>query len=487
MTRLLLLTAWLVCADPPAKIPQAPLPAEKSAKVAEKEKPTPTIILPPPPPVLPAGEIRAEHRDAFEKWMDTAVGCLKRHLDGVQLLDAPTLQRLQTDLAAANIDWRSFLLPGDKNLEFPDMLYQTEFREFPLYIANPAHLLRQITHRFPEASDVLPDGTIPNSSFFTNTCIPSFTPRRLCAEVASFQPRGLMTITKVKKNRTSEGIWVKDETGQKYICLFDSPFCPEMSSSAEFIGSTLARIIGYNLPKICITTVEGTGDKLYDGRRVVATVALKNFKDGWRYNCFRSRREVRALQLMGAWVSNVDQTEQNTGMTIDDAGVCRHYVIDFGAALGSFTFRPQLPRMGWTRLFDAYQQFTQPLYDHHLRPVPWEAPYRIHSAAVGYFTANFDPDRWQPFYRNMGFIEITEWDRVWIARRIAQVSDEQIRAVVGLAGYTHPSDTDYVATVLIQRRDVIVRRYLPGVKAPAAYPDADAEAVPAPTPTPHKE
>lgn len=199
---------------------------------------------------------------------------------------------------------------------------------------------------------------------------------------------------------------------------------------------------------------------MYEGRRAVATVALDNFKGGWKYADFRDRREIRGLQLFAAWIGNVDQTEQNTGLTTDDNGVHRHYVLDFGSSLGSFTFRPQIARLGWTRLFDAYQQFTQPLYDRGIRKVPWEAPYSVHSVSVGYFSDNFDPDRWQPFYTNMGFVHVTEADRIWAAQRIARISDEQIYTVVGLAGYTHPTDAEHVAQTLIRRRDIIVQRYL---------------------------
>lgn len=390
------------------------------------------------------------------------------------------------ELSRENVDWPSFSVRGEKNLDFPGQLFDNEFRRLPLYHANPKRLLRRVMGNPPPASNELgPDGNIANSSFFTNTIIASYTPERIADEFQRFQPVPPMSITKVKEGGTSEGIWIKDGNGRKHILIFDPPFCPEMTTSAEYIGSTLLRIAGYHVPKTCICTVDGTGNTMFDGRRAVATIALDNFKGGWRYDSFRDRREVRALVVFGGWVNNVDQTEQNTGLTIDEEGVIRHYVLDFGASLGSFTFRPQIARLGWTKLFDPWAQFTQPLNDSGIRRVPWEAPYAVHSPAVGYFTDNFDPDRWQPFYANMGFLEVTEADRVWAARRIAQFSDEQIGAIVALAGYSHASDAEHVARTLIRRRDIIVQRYLPGTQArgskiigPSAGPTGAASEVP---------
>jgi hypothetical protein len=472
--------------------------------------------------------VAATDRDAWEARVDEQIGRVKRHLDGKEALPAEEYHHLVASLEEAKVDWQSFLVRGAKNYDFPKMLLVNEFCRAPAYYAHPGNLARKLLHRpicqrtspvrhrcdspLPlwgriRESDSPPplwgkvreggvpressrgegvvgsehcamhsedslavDESVPHSSYFTDTAIETYTPERIASEVASFRPQGAMKITKVKKSGTSEGIWVKDERGRTYILVFDPPFGPEMTTSAEFIGGTLLRIAGYHIPKTCICIVQGTGNPLYDGRRAVATIALKNFDGGWLYAEFRERREIRALQVFGAWINNVDQTEQNTGVTVNDSGVARHYVLDFGASLGSFTFRPQMARLGWTRLFDPFQQFTQPLYNLGIRKVPWEAPYAVHSPAVGYFSDAFDPDRWQPFYRNMGFVEVSEADRVWAARRIAQITDGQIATVVGLAGYSHAEDAQHVAETLIHRRDIIVERYFGGRVVPAPLP-----------------
>lgn len=392
-------------------------------------------------------EIPADHRPAFEEWTVQTVGTM--------LADMARADEARAALEAQSIDWLSFLIEGERNHSFPKMLFITEFRDRPLDAVRPSQWTRRLTHR----QSPPPHVSIPHSSFFTNTDIESYTPEAIAREVASVTPKPPMKITKVKQGGTSEGIWIKDASGRKFIMVEDPPFAPEMTTSAEFIGSNLVRILGWNVPRTSISVVEGTGDAGHDGRRVVATLALDHFKGGWRYGSFRDRREVRALRLVAAWINNVDQTEQNTGLVVNDEGVSRHYVLDFGASLGSFTFRPQIPRLGWTRLFDPVAQGLQPLYDHKLLPAPWQAPYQVQSASVGYFSPHFDPDRWQPFYTNMGFADTDENDCRWAAARIARITDEQIEAIVGLAAYSHDDDARYVARILIERRDLIIRRY----------------------------
>lgn len=397
--------------------------------------------------------IRAEDREAFEQQIDRLVDPQRDPTEPLDPADAALL---------TSVDVASFHTRGPKNYAFPKMLFYNEYYCLPKYHLDP----RNWKKKSCGPCALCP---VKHSSFVTITDIASYTPELLADEAHSFQPVGCLTITKVKDGGTSEGIWVKDETGRTLILIFDPPCCPEMTTSADYIGSTIMRMAGYHVPKTCITHVSGTGNPMYDGRRAICTVALDHFKGGWLYGPFKDRTEVRALQLFAAWINNVDQTEQNSGVTINDAGVCKHYVLDYGACLGSFTFRPQMARLGWTKLFSPFEQFSQPLYNAGYRKVPWEAPYQVVSPAVGYFSPCLDPERWQPFYANMAFKQVTDCDRLWAAERIAQFSDEQIESVVGLANYSRPEDHAHVVTTLIARRDLIVQTYLPGQKAPVVH------------------
>jgi hypothetical protein len=67
---------------------------------------------------------------------------------------------------------------------------------------------------------------------------------------------------------------------------------------------------------------------------------------------------------------------------------------------------------------------------------------------------------------------MTERDAAWMARIIARFTPADIRAFVAMAKFSDPSDTEYLAQVLIDRRRAIVERYLTGLS-----PLVDAHAV----------
>ncbi|MBI3461644.1 MAG: hypothetical protein HY000_01085 [Planctomycetes bacterium] len=399
--------------------------------------------------------VAASERADFEAWTIARVAELRKLDDQDADEFDPAVVAVRTELEQATVDWGTYLVKTVDSFKFPQMAIVNHSWFQWKQRLDLKRDLRSITGQVKEADNVLPDGTVPHSAFFTRTDISSYTPERLRSEFAELTPVGKITITKEKKSGTSEGFFGKDERGVEYIFVFDPPFNPEMQTTADHVGSTLTRLMGWRVPKTVVCTVTGTGKPEYDGRRAVASVAVKKIKGGWTYRSFRDRREVRALLVVGAWLNNVDQSEHNTATTEPAPGVYTYYNWDYGAALGSFTFRPKWPRLGWQHL---WAPVSKPLAE--ITGPPWETHYRVHSAAVGYFTPNFDPDRWTPFYPNLGFSDVTLADRRWAAERIAQISDQQIRTIVESAKFTYASDAEYVIATLIARRDCVAGRYL---------------------------
>ncbi len=399
--------------------------------------------------------VAAADRDEFEAWTIERLKELRRLYDEGAGDSNPAVIAVQTELEEAAVEWNTFLVKTVDGLKFRKMaVYNHSWFQWR-QAADLNRTLSRIAGQPQESPHVLPDGRVPNSAFFTRTVVASYTPERIRADVADAAPVGKITITKEKKDGTSEGFFGKDERGVTYIFIFDPPFDPEMQTSAEQIGSTLVRMLGWRVPKTSVCTVNGTGNLQYDGRRATATVAVKGFQGGWSYRSYRDRRDVRALQLVGAWLNNADQTEHNTGVSEAADGVYVYYAWDYGCSLGSFTFRPKWPRLGWQYLWSPIRKPVAELFG-----PPWQSDYEVTSAAVGYFNDNFDPDRWVPFYPNLAFDDTTQADRCWAAERIAQISDEQIRTVVETAKYTHASDAEHVAATLIARRDRIAAQFL---------------------------
>jgi hypothetical protein len=57
------------------------------------------------------------------------------------------------------------------------------------------------------------------------------------------------------------------------------------------------------------------------------------------------RRELRGLYVVGSWINHADMKEENTlDMYGPESGQITHYLIDFGASMGSNSTGPSNPR-----------------------------------------------------------------------------------------------------------------------------------------------
>jgi hypothetical protein len=424
-------------AEPPQ--PKNPTPARLAAVLKGLAK------QPPQP-------LDASQREPYTEWMLDQAAQLRDGLAaGRDVQDVRN--RLAADPRSAEVDWPSFYLVQTEPWDFPQMMV----------VNHSWFVWKDWFDRTGRgaAQDALPGGDVLNSAFFLNVNVASYTPQRLRSDNEQLRPHGDITVKRAKTSGTAEGFFGTDERGVEYIFVFDPPFNPEMVTAAELIASTLLRCAGYNVPKSAVCRVRGTGKPEYDGRRAVATVALEGFQQGWTYRANRGRRELRGLRVLAAWLHNVDQTSHNTAHSAKPTGIAVPYIIDLGASLGSFTYRPKWPRLGEHYLFAPSDSLARVLTRRE-----WSDDFAIYSPAVGQFPARVDPARWKPFYRNFAFESASWEDNVWGAKLLAQFSDEQIRTVVDLAGYSHPDDAEYVARTLIERRDQLVGYYLNGKTAP---------------------
>ena len=389
--------------------------------------------------------IPASLRDTYRDWMLDRARGMKAAFAEHNPKARAALAQLGSDPVAQSVDWPSFFAEQPEAWDFPEMM-----------VLNHSWFVWKtqlgLDQAFP--SNVLADGQVPNSAFFINSDVASYTPAWLRHELEDIRPQGEITVTRAKQGGTAEGFFGKDRRGREYIFVFDPPFNPEMITSAEYIGSTLVRIAGYHVPKTVVVRLNCPDHPEYHGRRAVATIALEGFKGTWTYRANRNRRELRGLRVLAAWLHNVDQTSQNTANSVRD-GVALRFIFDFGASLGSFTYRAKWPGLGEHYLFAPTGHLGGAVTGGE-----WREPFTLVSPAVGYFPRKLDPDRWRPFYRNFAFEAATRADNQWAAQLLAKFSDAQIRTVVELADYSNPDDADYVIETLKARRDRLVRYYL---------------------------
>lgn len=342
-------------------------------------------------------------------------------------------------------------------------------------LLNPDRVFRKLIGRPRQAINIDENGEVPDNSFYTNRDITRMTLeeiRRGPCENAG--PVGKISISRVKETGVSPGFFGRDEAGTMYLFKFDplarggqgpgappAPAYPELATGAEIVGNRILYALGYYVPQMWLVTVEGTGDERFDGKRAMASKFLEGELLGFfRYNNHIHRRELRALKIAQGWINNPDCKDANTLVAWRD-GVAYNYLIDFNCSLGSAGHGPKDPASGWENTWD-FEEFFTDLFTFDLDTEPYDKDAKSFSPAVGLFDANYDPGRWEPNYPNTAFEEITDEDARWMASKIAQFTDEKIRAAVEAAQYSRKEDEDYIVDILIKRRDIILKTY--GVK-----------------------
>ena len=356
---------------------------------------------------------------------------------------------------------------------------------------------------------------VPDSAWYTNR---HASRRMTLAELrkgpgdANPPAPGVWTVIAAKNEGVTPGFRIRDAAGRKYLIKFDPLSNPEMASAADVITSKFLYALGYNVPenyvarfdRSQITIGEGamlrdeTGKtrpirerdiedmlakapRTRDGRyRALASMLISGKPLGpFRYDGTRSddpndlvphehRRDLRGLRTFSAWLGHDDSRSLNTlDLLVSEGGVpfIKHYLIDFGATLGSATFQANSPRDGNVYLFDWKSSAAQ-FFSLGLHVPAWQHARYPNLPAAGRFEyETFDPMRWVASYPNAAFHNQNPADGLWAARKIMAIDDEEIRAIVATGQYTDPAAEEWVARCLIERRKKIVNAFITGMGA----------------------
>ena len=214
--------------------------------------------------------------------------------------------------------------------------------------------------------------------------------------------------------------------------------------------------------------------------RVIASKALEGKPvGGFRFYGTRSddpndivahehRRELRAYGTFAAWVNHVDSKSINTldtVITVDGRSVVRHNLLDFGSTVGSAGVYPREAFEGWEYLVEGGKTLkgipTFGFYIKNWRTVPLYRARSVGSFPIDHST--WDPEVWKARYANSAFRSARLDDKFWAARRLQGFTDEMLKAVTRVGRFEDPTSEAALAKFLIDRRDGILRRYLPAV------------------------
>jgi hypothetical protein len=352
-------------------------------------------------------------------------------------------------------------------------------------------------------------GEVPDSEWFTNR----HGRRRMShnelqrGPATSDAPLPPFTVTGGKNQGVSIGFRMKDSKGRHYFVKTDPLNYSELATGADVIVSKFLYAIGYNTPENVIVDLKVSDlvlsktakIALPGGRsremtwndveaiveqiphyangsfRVMASFTIEGDIVGpFRYEGTRAddpndivahqdRRDLRGLHVFSAWLNNTDVKATNTLDTIVHANgirFIRHYLLDFGSALGSDGNGPKDPRLGHEFMLPTPFGALTRIVSAGLLPAPWERTHFPKLPAVGNFESqSFDPDQWKPDYPNPAFMSRLPDDDYWAAKQVMAFTDDDIRAIVETARFTDPRSTECIITTLVERRNKIGRTY----------------------------
>jgi hypothetical protein len=366
--------------------------------------------------------------------------------------------------------------------------------------------------RVPRAGAVNTLGEVPDSAWYTNRRVEKMTTEELARGPGDANPpsiKGRWKVLSAKQEGVTPGFIIEDAMGRRYVLKLDPVGYPELATGADVVGSKFFHALGYNVPENYIVRfterqlelneksslrdyrgVERAMNQLdvrdllkkaprdEEGRyRGVASLMIPGDLIGpFRYNGVRSddpndivphedRRDLRGLSVFAAWLNHTDSKSLNSLDTVVEENgrrYVKHYLIDFGAALGSDSFAPKSPRNGNIYQFDFKPAVAQFLSLGLYVPA-WQRASFPRIAGVGNLEYEvFDPERWKSNYPNPAFERRLPDDAFWAAKKVMALSDEQIRTLVATGQYGDPRAPDYITRALIARRDKVGRAFLSG-------------------------
>jgi hypothetical protein len=326
-------------------------------------------------------------------------------------------------------------------------------------------------------------------------------------------PDGSWVIDKGKQNGSSPGFRIKIAGKGKYLIKADDP-TPERPSAAAIIGADAYHAAGFNFS--CeqivyvkrsaftltpgLTTIDNTErvrpfdekalDKLLakvprrgEYLRFQASAWLEGSLIGpFRYEKTRKddpndiiphedRRELRGARLLAAWLDHFDAREQNSmdswfadqkDQPDSSPGKVIHYYLDTSDCLGSeWDWETISRRLGHSYVFDWGDVATD-FVTLGIPVRPWDTAARVPGKEIfGFFdAARFEPEKWKNEYPNPAFSRMTERDGAWMARILARMTPDLVRALASAGQFSDPANTEYLAEILEGRLEKILARYL---------------------------
>lgn len=428
----------------------------------------------------------------------TVLGCSTTRpsqLDEVRFRDAPVVWAIQDEKNTPNMPRERLFL---RNLYFfqQSFVRPTE-RGLDRVVVGPADNVNALDE-------------VPNSTWFMNR----IGERDLSVSEIHRGPRlpnttvgpaeGPWKVLSTKVGGVSPGFIIKDKDGQRFILKFDAPEAPELETASDVVCQRLLWAIGYHVPDDEIIYFkpsrlalaedakerDAVGNKkpLTNARLQEILGPLRKNKDGHVRGLasrflpgiplggfpqlgtrdddpndlipHERRREVRGAWLFFAWLDHTDVKEDNSldiYMSKGDRHFVRHYLLDFGKALGGMAYIDRVPMDGFAYYLDL-AQIIQRWSSFGFVTNNWETLRVPSLKGVGRIDAEaFEPDLWKPFYPYIPFDVRDHRDDFWAAKILRKIRPEHIKAAIEVARYSSVESKDYLQKILVARQKKLLR------------------------------
>jgi hypothetical protein len=350
---------------------------------------------------------------------------------------------------------------------------------------------------------------VPDSSWFTNRIYAKpVTVEEITRGATTIEgpAAGQWTIIRAKSAGVAPGFTVRDAKGDVWFLTFDPRGYEIAPTAVIMVASRLFWALGYNQVETYLArvreediaiddsaTIRAHGKRRPFSRGDLKDVLRRAHKDpdgsyrvqasrglpgrpvgGFKYFGTRPddpndviphehRRELRALQVFGAWTNLVDMKAGNTldmVVTENGRGIVRHYLQDVGSTFGTGALAPRDGDEGYEYLYDP-KPTRRRFFTIGLWFAPWQyMEYQKHPQIGKFEGDRFDPEDWNPRVPVAALLRARPDDTFWGALRIMAFNDDLIRAAVKTGGYTDPAAEALLTDVLIKRRDKTGRVYL---------------------------
>ena len=347
---------------------------------------------------------------------------------------------------------------------------------------------------------------VPDSTWFTNRIgVRDLTLdelRTASATVGSPASHKPWKVVRTKQGGKTTGLIVTDTRGEKFIIKFDRPGMAEIESAADVIVNRLLWACGYNVPEDHVVVLRPSdlvlgadavvevGGKERKLDRATLDAILRNV-DVQRDGSLRAvasrmldgkalgghpaegvrpddpndripherRRDLRGMQTLFAWLDQNDVKEDNTvDMWVADPVApkrhyVKHYLVDFGMALGATAVVKHDPREGYAYRYEL-DDALESLVTFGLKSRRWEDRRMPVVRGIGAFDSEtYHPAKWKaqtPAY--LPFITADRFDKFWAAKILIRFTRNQLRAAVETGQLGDPRAVDYLVDTLVDRQ-----------------------------------